>query len=176
MTTSTPTAIVLPEALVDEIRLIADLATTEQAALDRIGRAAELVKAGSVTRTSDPQMFLVISQSEPDTAYRVHSQFGCHCRDTDRVGARECKHFRAVRMALAGERVDAEQSDPTNVAALQAHPIVRVDPEDSILDLWPGEPCDLPAQCARCHAEPICHNHRDGLGMACIADELGMGV
>ncbi len=67
----------------------------------------------------------------------------------------------------------------TATATLHQPIAITVEPEDEAIPFWPvsdGESVDLPAQCARCHAEPICHNHRDGLGMACIADELGMGV
>jgi hypothetical protein len=60
----------------------------------------------------------------------------CDCHDYTRRET-ACKHIFSVRLAQQVERADAEAADPTIT--------IRVDPEDSILDLWPtdGEPCDI---------------------------------
>ncbi len=127
----------------------------------RIWRGAEMV--GLVERTATPGLFLVGSASDVDSAYQV-DQCGCSCADFQGRGG-FCKHMAARALFIASERADADATDPTLT--------VRVASDESILDLWPaGEPCDLPAQCPRCHAEETNRRHPDGLGNACISREL----
>ncbi len=108
------------------------------------------------------QLFCQLERAEVDAEQTEDDNYYCVLCDEviPAVAVVETRWGFMHERCAASEPRDAEQ-----VA-------VRIDPEDSILDLWPGEPCDLPAQCARCHTEPICHNHRDGLGADCISREL----
>jgi hypothetical protein len=151
-------------------RLAAELmATLPQGATgdadrDRIDRAIDLV--GTVERTFSPSVYLVRSASTPDAAYRVQAN-GCNCPDTPRErGAACCKHAYAVQLLNRLERAETD--------AEQAVITIHVEPEDEAIPYWPtaGEPCALPPQCRRCQAEPACPRHPDGLGKACITNEL----
>ncbi len=103
----------------------------------RIWRGAEMVNLVERAKPpAAPGLFNVKSASDADSAYQV-DQFGCSCADFQGRGG-FCKHMAARALFIASERADAETHDPTIA--------IRVDPEDSILDLWPhGEPCEMPA-------------------------------
>ncbi len=117
-------------------------AATSDADTARIDRALDLVSG--VERMARPDLFLVTSQTVADAAYRVH-QGQCNCPDASKRDARRCKHVYATVIFQQLERMEAERLDPTLS--------VVVEPEDSILDLWPGEPCEIDPRptCILCH-------------------------
>jgi hypothetical protein len=150
-------------------RLTVDWMVDHSADSERISKAHDIVVAGGVERTATPHLFLVVSQSQPNAAYHVDDRTGCHCPDAARRDARNCKHCWAVRLATQAERLEAEQADILDVDAPIAFELT---PEAyELLDLL-GEPCALPAQCPRCHAEPAILGHCDWLGQACLTAEL----
>jgi len=145
--------------------LTVDWMVDHAADAERISKAHDLVVAGGVERLSTPGRFLVVSQSQPNAAYQVDDRTGCHCPDAARRDARHCKHCWSVRLAVEAERLEAEQG----IDADTAIPFELTDLAYYVLD---GEPCALPRQCARCHAEPAVLTHVDHYGAACIRREL----
>jgi hypothetical protein len=91
----------------------------------------------------------------------------------DQCGVRT-NHVAIVGLARGGSIALCLTCQRPPITGGRAPLTVHVDPEDSILDLWPtdGEPCALPPQCRRCQAEPACPRHPDGLGKVCIMNEL----
>jgi hypothetical protein len=161
-TASTTSTIVADAETID--RLAVDLMARNPANAERISKAADIVKAGGVERTAQPFLFLVASQSSAAAMYHVDHGV-CHCPDASRRSAYECKHAWACRLAVQAERAEAEAG--INVDAAIAYVLTEL-----ALATLDGEPCDLPPQCRRCHAEPSLPSHRDHLGADCISREL----
>ncbi len=129
----------------------------------RIDRAVELVQRGHVERTARPGQWLVVSRTVANRAYHV-SAAGCDCEDYRKRGG-HCLHQYAVELFCYAERAEAEPTLDVDAPV----PFALTDLAYLVLD---GEPCALPAQCPRCHAEAAILTHRDHLGARCLADEL----
>src|SRR4051794_4010701 len=108
MQTATPAVVIVadPTTLT---RLTVDWMVDHAADSERISKAHDIVIAGGVERTATPHLFLVVSQSQLDTASHVDDRTGCHCPDAARRDARNCKHCWAVRLAVQAERTEAER-------------------------------------------------------------------
>src|SRR5437870_1683010 len=93
---------------------IATLTAAHPAAACRIEGGARLVAAGAVCPIYGIG-YLVASASEPGRSYWVQRIDGiptCDCEDARQRGC-PCKHGWATTLFTACERLDAEQSDPT---------------------------------------------------------------
>jgi hypothetical protein len=161
-TATTATLSIAPAAArIDQLAVDLILADPDNGA--RISRAAGIVKTGYIERVA-PDMWLVGSESSPDNAYRV-TRGQCNCPDAQRRDARNCKHCWSVRLAVQAERLEAESALDADAPI----PYALTDLAYLVLD---GEPCALPAQCPRCHAEAAILSHIDHLGAACLSREL----
>ena len=148
-------------------RLTVDWMVDHGADAERISKAHDIVVAGGVERLATPGRFLVVSQSQANAAYSVDARTGCHCPDAARRDPRNCKHVWAMRLAVAAERLEAEQGEPLDPDA----PIPYILTAEALAYL-DGEAVDLPRQCARCHSEPALPTHREQLGRRCCEREL----
>lgn len=150
-------------------RLVVDeLVKATPADTQRWSKACDIVNAQHVERLPEPHRFLVVSQSQGNAAYTVDDRHGCHCPDAaGRAGARGCKHYMALYLATAAERVEAEQGDPLDPDS----PIPYILTPEA-LEWLDGEHVELPRQCSRCHAEDALPRHCDGLGARCVSREL----
>src|SRR5215204_7751940 len=93
--------------------IVTTLTAAHPGAACRIARGAALVATGAVERVYG--VYLVVSASTPDRAYgviRLGALLTCDCPDYANRGG-PCKHGWAVVCFEAGERMDAEASDPT---------------------------------------------------------------
>jgi hypothetical protein len=104
-----------PAASVAQINsVVTSLVTAHPEAALRIARGADLVQAGAVEPTY-AGVFLVYSASDPNKAYALvpdRGRYLCDCPDATQRG-QGCKHYWAVVIFQACERLDADGGDPT---------------------------------------------------------------
>jgi hypothetical protein len=104
-----------PAASVAQINsVVTSLVTAHPEAALRIAQGADLVQAGAVEPTY-AGVFLVYSASDPNKAYALVPDRGrwlCDCSDATQRG-QGCKHYWAVVIFQACERLDADGGDPT---------------------------------------------------------------
>jgi len=104
----------------------------------RLQRAAYLVAFRVIERAETPGCWWVQSETDDAQQYFVvdvgGDRFTCRCPDAERRG-HPCKHSLAVMLHQRAERLDAEQSDPTNNVI--PFPVPAYDPDADRFELTP---------------------------------------